>query len=191
MRKLIAGMKISLDGCYADAEDMADWVEAWADDYDVTPEIDACLLGGGMYPGYERYWTGIQAEPETPVWITGAPPTAAERDWARFITRTPHYVLSTTLTQTQWPRTRFLRTADEVAALKAQPGRNIYLVGGGRTLATLLDGGLVDELRLLVHPLICGDGRVLFAHAHKRRGLALQKAQALPDGRLSLVYGLE
>ena len=191
MRKLIAGMKISLDGRFAGAEDMADWVEAWSEDYGVTSEIDACLLGGGMYPGYENYWTQIQAEPDTPAWITGAPPTAAERDWARVITRTPHYVLSNTLTETRWPQTRFLRSVDEVAALKAQPGKHIYLVGGGQTLASLLDAGLVDELRLLVYPLICGDGRALFAHAHKRRGLALQKAQALPDGRLNLVYGLD
>jgi len=190
MRKLIAGMKISADGKYQGADDMADWAESWADDYGVMPEIDACLLGGGMYPGYERYWTGIRQDPHTPAWITGAPPTAAELEWARFIERTPHYVLSTTVNETAWPQTRFLRTVDAVHALKQTPGRSIYLVGGGRTLASLTDAGLVDELRLIVYPLICGDGQALFATAHRRRGLALQKAQALPDGRLHLVYGL-
>ena len=54
-----------------------------------------------------------------------------------------------------------------------------------------MDDGLVDELRLIVYPFICGDGKALFASAHQRRGLVLQKAQALPDGRLSLVYGLD
>jgi hypothetical protein len=40
--------------------------------------LDACLLGGGMYPGYEKYWTSIQNEPAKPVWITGSGPTPAE-----------------------------------------------------------------------------------------------------------------
>jgi len=191
VRKLIAGMKISVDGKFQGAEDMADWVDAWSEDYGVTPEIDACLLGGGMYPGYENYWSGIQRDPQTPAWITGAPPTPAERDWARFIEHTPHYVLSRTQTETAWPQTRFLRDLDAVRALKQEAGKSIYLVGGGKVLAELMDAGLVDELRLIVYPLICGDGQTLFGTAHQRRGLALQKAQALSDGRLHLVYGLE
>lgn len=191
MRKLITGMKISVDGKFQGAEDMADWAESWSEDYGLTPEIDACLLGGGMYPGYERYWTGIQQDPQTPAWITGTPPTPGELEWARVIAHTPHYVLSTTLNETAWPQTRFLRDLDAVRALKAQPGKSIYLIGGGSIVAGLMDAGMVDELRLIVYPLICGDGRTLFATAHNRRGLALQKAQALPDGRLHLVYGLE
>jgi len=191
MRKLIAGMKISVDGKMEGAEEMADWVEAWSEDYGLMSGIDACVLGAGMYPGYERYWTAIQTEPQTPAWITGTPPTPAEREWARFIQHTPHYVLSNTLTEAQWPTTQFLHSADEVKALKALPGKTIYLIGGARTVSSLMDDGLIDELRLIVYPLICGDGKALFASAHRRRGLALQKAQALPDGRLSLVYGLE
>jgi dihydrofolate reductase len=188
MRKLIAGMKISVDGKMEGAEEMADWVEAWSEDYGLTSEIDACLLGGGMYPGYERYWTGIQAEPDAPAWITGAPPTPAEREWAHLIRHTPHYVLSTGLTETQWPDTRFLRGTNEVRALKQQPGKSIYLIGGAQVVAGLMDEGLVDELRLIVYPLICGDGKALFASARRRRRLVLQKAEPLPGGKLSLIY---
>ena len=191
MRKLITGMKITLDGKIQGEDEMADWVEAWADDYGVMAEVDTCILGAGMYPGYESYWSGIQADPATPAWITGTPPTAAERDWAHFIKRTPHYVLSSAMTEAQWPLTRFLRNADEVRALKARPGRNIYLVGGAKTVASLMDEGLVDELRLIVYPLICGDGKALFGDVHKRRGLFLQRTQTLPDGRLHLTYGLD
>jgi hypothetical protein len=57
MRKLIAGMKISADGKVEGPEGFADWVESWSEDYGLTEQIDACVLGGGMYPGYERYWT--------------------------------------------------------------------------------------------------------------------------------------
>jgi hypothetical protein len=89
MRTIIAGMKVSLNGMTEGPEGHADWVEAWSEDYGLTPQIDACLLGGGMFPGYEKYWGGIQQHPDVPAWITGEPPTAAERDWAAFITRTP------------------------------------------------------------------------------------------------------
>ena len=65
MRKLIAGMKVSVDGRMEGPEQVADWVEAWSEDYGLTRQIDACLLGGGMYPGYEHYWTGIQNEPSS------------------------------------------------------------------------------------------------------------------------------
>jgi dihydrofolate reductase len=133
MRKLIAGMKISVDGKMEGSEGSADWVEAWSDDYGLMPQVDACVLGGGMYPGYEQYWTAIQKEPDKPVWITGSAPTPAEIEWARFAAQTPHYVLSSTLTSALWPKTRFVRGLEEIAALKQQPGKDIYLVGGART----------------------------------------------------------
>jgi len=191
MRKLITGMKVSLDGKIEGAEGMADWVQAWSEDYDLMPQLDACILGAGMYPGYERYWTAIQKEPDKPAWITGSAPTPAEIEWARFAARTPHYVLSNTLTSAEWPNTRFVRGLSEIADLKTQPGKDIYLVGGARTAASLIDAGLVDELRLLVYPLIAGTGKALFATTDRRRGLSLRKTERLPDGRMNLIYAID
>jgi dihydrofolate reductase len=190
MRKLIAGMKISADGKMEGPEGTADWVEAWSEDYGLMPQVDACVLGGGMYPGYERYWTAIQKEPDKPVWITGSAPTPAEIEWARFAVRTPHYVLSSTLSSALWPKTSFLGGLDEIAALKQQPGKDIYLVGGARTAASLIDAGLVDELRLIVYPLIAGKGKALFATTERRQGLHLRKVRQLQSGRVSLIYGI-
>jgi dihydrofolate reductase len=189
MRKLIAGMKLSLDGKIEGSEGYADWVEAWSDDYGLMPQIDACVVGGGMYPGYERYWTAVQTEPDKPAWITDSAPTPAEAAWARFATRTPHYVLSNTLTSTFWPNTSFVRKLEDVAALKQQSGRDIYLMGGARITASFIDAGLVDELRLIVYPLIAGEGKVLFTTT-KRRRLELRKVEQLQGGRLSLIYGI-
>lgn len=186
IRKLIAGMKLSVDGKVEGSEGVADWVMAWSDDYGLTPQIDACVVGGGMYPGYEQYWTSIQNEPGKPVWITGNPPTPDEIEWARFATQIPHYVLSSTVTSALWPKTRFVRRLEDIAALKQQPGKDIYLMGGGRITASLIDAGLVDELRLIVYPLIAGEGKALFAPTQGRRGLELRKVEQLLDGRLSL-----
>ena len=190
MRKLIAGMKISVDGKVAGPEGIADWVEGWADDYGLMPHIDACLLGGGMYPGYELRWTAIQNEPDKPLPLTGKLPTPAQVEWARFAAQTPHHVLSNTLNKAAWPKTSFVRGLEDVGALKQQLGKDIYLVGGARTTASLIDAGLVDELRLIVYPLIAGEGKALFATTEHRRGLELRKVQQLQDGRVSLIYGI-
>jgi dihydrofolate reductase len=190
MRKLISGMKISLDGKTQGPEGMADWVEAWSEDYGLSAQIDACLLGGGMYPTYERYWTAIQSEPHKPAWITGLPPTPGEIEWAHFATNTPHYVLSSSLTSAEWSNTSFVRDLGGVAALKQQAGNAIYLMGGARITASLFDAGLVDELRLLVYPLVAGEGAPLFTAEVGRRNLDLLEARPLPKGLLSLVYAV-
>ena len=188
MRRLIAGMKISVDGKIEGPEGHADWVAAWSDDYGMMPQIDACLLGGGMYPGYEQYWTSIQNEPGKPAWITGSRPTPAEIEWARFTAHAPHYVLSNTLTSAIWPNTSFVRGLEEITALKKRSGKDIYLVGGARTTASLIDAGLVDELQLIVYPLIAGEGKALFATTESRRELELQKVYQLQGGRVGLIY---
>jgi dihydrofolate reductase len=143
-----------------------------------------------MYVGYEQYWTAIINGSDKPLPMTGKLPTPGEVDWARFAARTPHYVLSSTLTSALWPRTSFVRGVDEIAALKAQPGKDIYLMGGARTAANLIDAGLVDELRLIAYPLIAGEGKPLFAATQRRRSLELRKVQELSGGRVSLIYGI-
>ena len=190
MRKLIAGMKVSVDGKVEGPEGYADWVEAWSDDYDLMQQVDACLLGANMYPGYKRYWTAVQNGPDKPLPQTGKVPTSDEVEYASFAAQTPHYVLSSTLTSALWPRTSFVRGLEEIAALKRQRGKDIYLVGGARITASLIDAGLVDELRLIVYPLIAGEGKALFAATFRRRGLELRKVHQLQGGRVSLIYGI-
>jgi hypothetical protein len=163
MRKIIGAMKISIDGKTEGPEGYADWVDAWSDDFGLTPQIDACVLGGGMYPNYEQYWTAIQDAPDEPNPMGVGIPTKAEVEWARFAAATPHYVLSRTLSSAKWPQTTILRGLNEIEAL--------------------------DELRFIVHPLIAGAGTPL-STAPERHGLELRHVEGLSDGRVSLVYGI-
>lgn len=190
MRKLIAGMKTSLDQKIEGVDGFADWVDAWSEDYGVSPQIDACLLGGGMYPGYQAYWTALRNTPDQPLPMTGNLPTPAEIEWGRLTTRTPHYVLSRTMDAAQWPATHFLRSIGDVAAMKQKPGKDIYLVGGATLTASLIDAGLVDEIRLIVHPLIAGPGKALFGATQQRHALDLRNVEQLNHGRLRLTYGI-
>lgn len=186
MRKLIAGMRVSVDGKIEGSEGYAGRVKAWSDGFDLMPRVDPCLLGTNKYTGYERYWTAVQNEPDKPLPMTGRVPTPDEVEYARFAAQTPHHVLPSTLTSALWPRTSFVRGLHGIAALKQQPGKDIYLVGGARTVASLMDAGLVDELRLHVHPLIATEGKALVATTDRRRGLELRKVQRLQSGRVSL-----
>jgi dihydrofolate reductase len=189
MRKLIAAMKISIDGKTEGPDGYADWVDAWSEDYGLTPLVDACVVGGRMYPGYEQYWTAIQDAPNEPNPSGAGVPTASEVEWARFAATTPHYVLSRSLTSAKWPLTGFLRGLAELRALKQQPGKDIYLMGGAEVTQACLNAGLVDELRLIVYPLIAGPGTALFA-APGRQGLELRNVDQLSDGRVRLVYSI-
>ena len=191
MRKVIAAFKISADGKYAGPEGYPDWVNGFPDDYGswLTTQIDVCVLGGRMYPLYEQFWTQVAAAPGEIHPLTGHVPTTAEVEWSRFAAKTPHYVVSSTLKSVTWPNTRILADLDAVAAMKREQGKGIYLMGGSAMVGAAIDSDLVDELRLIVYPLIVGEGKALFSSS-ARHAMELHKVEQLPDGRLSLVYGV-
>ena len=123
MRKLIGAMKLTLDGKVAGPDGLADWVDGWSEDFGLTSQVDACLLGGGMYPTYEQYWTQIQNEPTARHPLSEEVPTPGEVEWARFAAQTPHYVLSGSVASARWPQTSFVTTLDEIDALNGSRGR--------------------------------------------------------------------
>jgi dihydrofolate reductase len=191
MRRVIAAFKISADGKYAGPDGYPDWVDGWPDDYGswLTTQIDACVLGGGMYPLYEQYWTQVAAAPDEVHPLSGHVPTAADVEWSEFAAKTPHYVVSSTLTSVTWPNAQILADLGAVAAMKREQGKDIYLMGGSAIVGAAVDAGLVDELRLIVYPLIVGEGKALFSSS-ARHAMELRKVEQLPEGRLSLVYGI-
>jgi dihydrofolate reductase len=187
-RKIIAAPQISLDGFIEGPDGDIGWIGSWEDSFDLLPEIDTCVLGGGMYPGYEEYWLAILAEPERPVPLTGKLPSQGEVEYARFADRTPHVVLSRTLDTVAWKTARIVREVAAVRALKQEPDKHIHAVGGASLDSTLMNEDLVDELRLTVHPVVLGQGKPLFAGVIARHPRELVDARPLAGGRVARAY---
>jgi dihydrofolate reductase len=177
MRKLIVTEFLTLDGVYDEA---TPWREGFnPDDGQVKRDelfaSDALLLGRVTYEGFAQYWPSA----------TGA--------FAERMNSLPKFVATTTLTSLEWNATVLSTTVlngDVVAAvraLKAQPGGNILTYGSGHFAQTLLRHGLVDELRLMVFPLVLGSGKRLFADGD-RLVLHLESSQNLAAGVLLLTY---
>lgn len=188
MRKLISAMKVSLDMKYQGPDDYSDWVDAWSEDYDLTAQIDACILGGHMYRGYQQYWSVMMANPHEPLPMSGKMASDGELAWARAIPSLPHYVVSKTMTETGWPNAHIISGIDDVARMKEQPGRDIYLMGGGKMLNLMLSAGLVDELRLIVYPLLAGGPNALFGIDELRRSAELSRLEEREGGLIRMDY---
>ena len=178
-------MQVTLDGSIQDPDGMSDWVDSWADGLGLLPPVDAFVLGGGMFPEYEQFWTAILDDPAAAAELLGRDPYPREIAYARLAAETPHLVVSRTLTETMWPTARIVRDLNELSAFAAQAGNPIYVVGGPGLVASLLDAGLLDELRLIVHPVALGAGRALFSQRHDFEDVS---AAPLEAGRVSLTY---
>ncbi|SFG25751.1 Dihydrofolate reductase [Duganella sp. CF458] len=188
MRKIIAALQVSLDG-FIEGEDVElDWVESWGDCFDLAPRIDACLLGARMYPAYEGYWTAILANPVAVLENTGRRPAPEEIEYADFAARTPHYVLSNSLDEVGWAHTTILHDLSQVRELKRSEGKAIHAVGGASLVSSLLKAGLLDELQLVVHPVLLGAGKPLFEPLPERHWLRANGVKQLPGGRVKLDY---
>ncbi|GHF44751.1 dihydrofolate reductase [Deinococcus metalli] len=172
MRKLIVTEFLTLDGVY---EEATPWQRDYAPDdgpfkRDELFGADALLLGRVTYDGFAAYW-----------------PTATGA-FAERMNRLPKYVATTTRTSLDWNATPL--GGDVVAAvrdLKAQEGGALLVYGSGTLVQTLLRHDLVDELRLMVYPLVLGRGKRLFGEGDPLR-LALSSARDLGSGVMLLIY---
>ncbi len=186
-RKMIAALQISLDGFTQGPNGEKDWVDSWADALALIPDVDTFVLGGRMYPGYGEYWKAIHDNPER-VTYQERIPSKSEIAYARLAATTPHIVVSTTLEGVSWPTAQIVRNVADLRVHKGQPGKNIYVVGGATLVASLLNEGLIDELRLIVHPIVLGQGQGLFSGVNKRLSLDLVEAKSTESGRVIVTY---
>jgi dihydrofolate reductase len=185
-RTLISAMQVTLDGYSLEGD--SEWVDSWADGLGLLPPVDAFVLGGGMFPQYEQFWATILDDPGTAAESLGRDVYPREVAYARVAAETPHLVLSKTLTGASWPTARIADDIGEIRALKEQPGRAVYVVGGPGLVSSLINEGLLDELRLIVHPVLAGSGLAFFGGLVDPQALELVAAVPTPTGRLHLTY---
>jgi dihydrofolate reductase len=189
-RPFIAAIQVTLDGYILGPEGKADWVDSWADGLELLPPVDTFVLGGGMFPDYEQFWAAILDDPAAASAWLGRDPYAREINYARIAAETEHLVLSTTLSQATWPTARFARDINQLRAVKAQAGNAVYAVGGPGLVTSLINSGLLDELRLIVHPVAVGGGKALFGGVAQRQALELLRTEPAASGRVNLTYRL-
>jgi dihydrofolate reductase len=187
-RPLISAMQATLDG-YSSAGD-AEWVDSWADGLALLPPVDAFILGGGMFPDYERFWATILDDPGAASAMLGRDLYPRETAYARLAAETPHLVLSNTLTDPSWPTARIIHDIDEIRALRQRPGKAVYVVGGPGLVSSLINADLLDELRLIVHPVVTGGGTAIFGGIAEPRALELVSAEPTTSGRVNVTYRL-
>jgi len=180
MRKIVAGLFISLDGVVGAPEEWAftylnDEVSTW-----ITAGIaqaDAVLLGRRTYQQFAKIW----------------PSQGSKVPMARFLNRSPKYVIaqkSESMGALDWePVTLLTGTlAEESMKLKAQPGENIQVPGSPRLVRSLLREGLLDELSLVICPVVIGKGMLLFDEVADRITLKLVESKTFTHGVLSVTY---
>lgn len=152
----------------------------WTDDFSRGPEgdkfkveetmsCDALLLGRGTYDGFAPVWPHVEGE------------------FADKFNSMPKYVVSSTLSDLTWNNSTWV-AFDQIAALKDQPGGEIAVHGSISLVNGLLEADLIDELRLMVHPIVLGSGKRLFGEHADAHTLKLAEARALDSGSLILRY---
>ena len=142
---------------------------------DVFGRVDAFLLGRRTYDIFAAYWP-TAADPGDPT--------------ANKLNALPKYVVSTTLRDPTWEHTTVVGgdVVDAVRELKGRPGNELQVHGSGMLVRSLFENDLLDELNLLVFPVIVGAGRRLFPEHGIATGLVLDGSRTTPSGVAISVY---
>jgi dihydrofolate reductase len=181
MRKLTAGLFITLDGVVeapgADDTTLLDkrgWSMPYTDDevggfiMSGMASSDAMLLGRITYQNFAAYWA----------------PLGDDNPIASGMNNQNKFVVSTTLHKVEWKNTTLLqgKVTESIVALKQQPGKDINIVGSGTLVQSLLQLELIDELNLLICPVILGKGNRLFKEGVETRLLQPVSSKTFGSG---------
>jgi len=173
-RRLYVSMIVSLDGYIEGPNRELDWfTENEAFDRYCHEMLDS--VGVALY-GRRAYDLMIQCWPDK------------TDDFGRKMNALPKVVLSRTLTDPTWSNTTVVTEVDAIAALKQQPGKSIVAWAGASLVATLRQADLIDEYRVLVHPVVLGGGTPLFQDVTARLAMRLVRTEHLDGGIAILTY---
>jgi dihydrofolate reductase len=188
MRKVVLWIGMSLDGFTSGANEQLDWLVPHATRPQSEPifrrlreRCDLVLMGRVNYEGFLSYWPKVKDDPK-----------AARNDVeiSRWLDEVPKVVFSHTLREVTWKNARLAKgsAAEEVAALKRAPGKDIIIQNSTRLTQSLLAAGLVDELQILVPPVVLGAGRALFSGLQRRIDLGAVELSRFDDGTFFVRY---
>jgi dihydrofolate reductase len=179
MSKVVSWLFISLDGV-VEAPDQWQF-DVFDEDMGaaITSQMEAenaILMGRVTYQAFASYW-----------------PTSTEEPFASHINQTPKYVVSTTLDKAEWgtwdqPTLIKGNLTKEINKLKKQSGKNIGVSGSPTLVRSLLQDDLLDELQLMIHPVVVGKGKRLFTEDVDLRRLKLVDSKVTGTGVAILTY---
>lgn len=178
MRKIRLSINVSLDGYVAGPNGELDWLfrtmnaaqQAWTTAF--LREVDTILIGHATYQEQAAFW----------------PSQAGEM--ATLMNSHTKIVFSSRLPALEWNHSRLAVSdvAQEIARLKREPGRDIYVTGGARLARSLSQRGLIDEYNLTIHPVLLGGGMPLFQEMSEEIALTLVNTIPFETGAVQLIY---
>jgi dihydrofolate reductase len=191
MRKLFLHINVSLDGFIEDQHRQIDWhfMDDEFEEYvnNMLRSIDAMLFGRVAYELLASYWPTAAENPAAAV-----NPENPERhiEAAFMMNKLPKYVVSKTLRTTEWNNSHIINgnIAEEIAKLKAEPGKDIALFAGASLVSTFMKLNLIDEYRLIINPVLLGKGTRLFNGEYEKSNLELLDVKKFGNGALVLSY---
>jgi dihydrofolate reductase len=180
MRKIFAFLMVSLDGYHETADGELFWhhVDDEFHEFAVAQldEADMLLFGRKTYAGMADFW-------QSPAASEALPATSARMNGY------PKVVVSASLTSADWAPALVISNdvPARLRALKEEPGKDIALIGSSELAASLLDAGLLDEVRIMVNPVVLGAGHPVLAGAG-RAELELISRRQFASGNVLLTY---
>jgi len=181
MRKLFVFNLVTLDGYFEGPNREIDWhnVDAEFNEYaiDMLNSVDALIFGRVTYELMASYWPTPDAIKNDPI--------VAEK-----MNTLPKIVFSRTLEKAEWNNTKLVKAdiEEEIKKMKRQSGKDMALLGSGSILSQFARQGLMDEYRIMVNPVVLGDGRPLFKDIKGRLNLKLTKTRTFGNGNVLLYY---
>jgi len=185
MRKVILSNMVTLDGFFEGPNKELDWhiVDEEFNKYaiDLLSNVDALLFGRVTYQLMADYW---------PAAATNTSTSKDDLEIADKMNNLSKIVFSKTLQEVKWNNSRLVKDniAEEISKMKQQPGKDMVIFGSGSVVSTFMQHGLIDEYRIIVNPVVLGNGKPLFKGINGKQNLKLLKTKVLGSGVVILYY---